>query len=282
MNRGLTSSISTSDVVGHVRLGEQHVHVPRHPAGDGVDAEHDVDALIAQDLGELGRGVVRAGDGEPVAGHDDDPLRVVEQDRDVVGLHRAHRPVRSAPPTCSPATCARNAPNTMPATVRPMALAIAIVRIVPLAPTSVPAISSRTFDEHETGCRHREPRERVEQRDHDRHVGAADREHEQHAEHAGRPRAGGRRRARRRSATSATPAATAASDEQHHEHPQAREGHRLRGDDALQLAERDERSGERDTADQDRERRRRPGSTGSRCGRSRRARRAPRRRRRRR
>ena len=32
------------DVVGHLGLGEQHVHVPGQAAGDRVDAEADVDA----------------------------------------------------------------------------------------------------------------------------------------------------------------------------------------------------------------------------------------------
>ena len=98
-----------------------------------------------QDLGEFGRGVVRAGDREPVAGHDHDALRVVEQDRDVVGLHRAHRPVRTAPADGSRRRARGTRRTRCRSTVRPMALAIAIVRIVPLAPTSVPAISSRTF-----------------------------------------------------------------------------------------------------------------------------------------
>ena len=36
------------DVVGHLGLGEQHVHVPGQAAGDRVDAEPDVDAARAQ------------------------------------------------------------------------------------------------------------------------------------------------------------------------------------------------------------------------------------------
>ena len=35
-------------VVGHVRLGEQDVHVAGHAAGDRVDRELDVDALVAE------------------------------------------------------------------------------------------------------------------------------------------------------------------------------------------------------------------------------------------
>ena len=37
------------DVVGHLGLGEQHVHVPGHAAGDRVNGEAHVLALFAQD-----------------------------------------------------------------------------------------------------------------------------------------------------------------------------------------------------------------------------------------
>ena len=59
------------DVVGHLGLGEQHVHVAGQAAGDGVDAEPDVDAALAQLAGQLGDGVLRLGDGHAVAGGDD-------------------------------------------------------------------------------------------------------------------------------------------------------------------------------------------------------------------
>ena len=66
-------------------------------------------------------------------------------------------------------------------------------------------------DEHEAGGRGGEAGERVEQRDHDRHVGAADRQHEQDAEERAQPRRAARSpTARRTPATSATPRATAA------------------------------------------------------------------------
>ena len=47
------------DVVGHLRLGQQHVHVAGHAAGDRVDAEAHVDALLAQQLGDLVDRVLR-------------------------------------------------------------------------------------------------------------------------------------------------------------------------------------------------------------------------------
>ena len=36
------------DVVGHLGLGQQHVHVAGHAAGHRMDAEADVDAVLAQ------------------------------------------------------------------------------------------------------------------------------------------------------------------------------------------------------------------------------------------
>ena len=53
--------------IGHVRLGEEDVHVPGHPAGDGMDGVLDVDALGLEELGQLADRVLGLGDGEPVA-----------------------------------------------------------------------------------------------------------------------------------------------------------------------------------------------------------------------
>jgi hypothetical protein len=41
------------DVVGHLGLGQQHVHVPGHPPRHRVDAEAHRDALATQVLGDL-------------------------------------------------------------------------------------------------------------------------------------------------------------------------------------------------------------------------------------
>src|SRR5258708_2504506 len=40
-------------VVGDVGFGEQHVHVAGHAAGDGVNAEGDVDAALGERVEEL-------------------------------------------------------------------------------------------------------------------------------------------------------------------------------------------------------------------------------------
>ena len=50
------------DVVRHARLGEQHVELARHAAGDGVDAKAHVDAVRAQARRNVCHGVLRASD----------------------------------------------------------------------------------------------------------------------------------------------------------------------------------------------------------------------------
>src|ERR671913_462612 len=60
--------------------------VPGQSARHRVDAEADVDALLAQLLRHLRDGVLRLRDGHAVAGGDHDRGRVGEQVGDVVGL----------------------------------------------------------------------------------------------------------------------------------------------------------------------------------------------------
>ena len=115
---------------------------------------------------------------------------------------------------------------------------------------------SRSFDEHEAGGRRRPARVAVEQRDDDRHVAAADRHHQVHAEQQREPRHGraalaaparrlGARSRARASATDATRRSRRV------EHVAPRQEQRRAADGAAQLAERDDRAGERDRADED-------------------------------
>ena len=73
------------DVVGHLGLGQQHVHVAGQPARDGVDAEADVDAALAQLAGQVGDAVLGLRDGHAVAGGDDDRAGRGEQFGGAVG-----------------------------------------------------------------------------------------------------------------------------------------------------------------------------------------------------
>ena len=124
--------------IGHVRLREEDVHVPRHPPGDRVDRVLHVDAPVLEELGELADRVLGLRDGEAVARDDDDRARVGELDRRVVDAElalgaaagsRLGAPVLSPPP---------NPPIMMFSTDRFMASAMSLVRIAPDAPTRAP------------------------------------------------------------------------------------------------------------------------------------------------
>jgi len=58
--------------VGHVGLGEEHVHVAGHATGDGVNGEAHFGTVFFEHFGEFTHDVLGLGDGHTVAGHDDD------------------------------------------------------------------------------------------------------------------------------------------------------------------------------------------------------------------
>ena len=62
----------------------------RHPARDRVDRVRDLDALRLEQVGELADVVLRLRDCEPVAGDEDDLVRVREHHGDVLGARAAH------------------------------------------------------------------------------------------------------------------------------------------------------------------------------------------------
>jgi hypothetical protein len=66
-----------------------------------------------------------------------------------------------------------------------IATAIRLVRIEPEAPTIIPATISAGLFSATPVAAAESPVERVQHRDHDRHVGAADRQHDGVAEHRG-------------------------------------------------------------------------------------------------
>ena len=75
-------------VVGDVRLGQQHVHVARHAAGDRMDRELHVDAALGELVVEIAHAMLRLRDRHAVAGDDDDAVGVGEQ---FGGVGRASR-----------------------------------------------------------------------------------------------------------------------------------------------------------------------------------------------
>ena len=131
-------------VVGHVGLGQQHVHVARHAPGDRVDRVLDLDAALLELLGHLAHRVLGLGDGHAVAGHDDDLAGVGELDRDVrrrwssAPCRRARRPRPRRPRRRRRRSRRRRSPGSSGSSPRPSGC----VRIVPEAPTIMPATIS--------------------------------------------------------------------------------------------------------------------------------------------
>ena len=105
----------------------------------GMDGELDFDAALAEFIGKFAHLMLRLRHGHAVTGHDDDPLRVAEQQRGFVGLNRFDRSRRHRQPPPAPPPPEPNAPNKTLVTGRFIALHMSSVSSVPDEPTSVPA-----------------------------------------------------------------------------------------------------------------------------------------------
>ncbi len=162
--------------------------MPRHAAGDGVDRVLDLDALLLEQLGQLAHVVLRLRHGHAVAGDDDDLAGERELHGDVLGRRRADgAPVVGAHPR---AGAALDLPERPEEHVRDRAvhrLRHQQRQHRPGGADEHPGHDQDGVREHEAGRRRGEAGEGVEQRDHDRHVGAADRQHEQDAEEQREP-----------------------------------------------------------------------------------------------
>ena len=153
-----------------------------HPARDRVDRVLDLDATLLEEVGQLADRALGLGDRQAVTGHDDDALAVGQQDGRVLGGDLPDRllafvagPAISAPPP------ARSAEEDVGdgAVHRP--------RHEQREERAGGADQGTGDDqclivEHETGERRREAGQGVQDGDDDRHVRAADRQHEQGAE----------------------------------------------------------------------------------------------------
>ena len=62
----------------------QHVHVSRHPPGNGVNPKLHFDAAIEQQVRQIANGVLRLGDRHAVARHEHNPLGDVQHHRDLI------------------------------------------------------------------------------------------------------------------------------------------------------------------------------------------------------
>ena len=77
--------------VGHVGLGEEHVHMPGHSPRHRVDGELHVNTALLKQIGELANVVLSLGDREAVTGDDDHRLGVGEHHGGLLRVHVAHR-----------------------------------------------------------------------------------------------------------------------------------------------------------------------------------------------
>ena len=170
-------------VVRHVGLGQQHVHVSRHAPGDRMDRVADLDPAFLELLGQLAHGVLGLGDRHAVAGHDHHAAGVGELDRRVGGARGAH----------GAGVLARALGALDGAAAAEAARDDRRDRAVHRGRHQVREDRARGADDHarddqrgvvqrDPGRRRREAGEGVQQRDHDRHVGAADRQHDGVAE----------------------------------------------------------------------------------------------------
>ena len=156
--------------------------MPWHPPGDGVDRVLDVDAALLEEVRELAHVVLRLRDRHPVARDDDDLARERELHGDVVGSRRANGAavVGSRLPDARLHLAERAEEDVGDRAVHRLRHQQREQRA--RGADEHPGDDEHRRVEHEAGRRRGEAGERVQERDHDRHVRAADREHEHHAE----------------------------------------------------------------------------------------------------
>ena len=153
----------------------------RHPAGDRVDREPDVHAFLLEGVGKLADLVLRLGHGHAVAGHDHDAAGHLHDLGRLVGRGRAHVAVLAAGlghalielPERPEEHVAERAVHRAAHDDRQDQAGGAVERA---------GDDQQLVVEHEAQRRGRQAGVGVEQGDDRRHVGAADRHDQQHAE----------------------------------------------------------------------------------------------------
>jgi hypothetical protein len=135
------------DVVGHLGLGQQHVHVAGHAARHRVDGKAHIHALLAQGPGDFVDRVLGLGHGHAVAGHDDGALGFAQHLGVSAALTGATSPwgsaAAAAPPFLAgaPAEAARNHADE----VAVHGLAHDVAQDGAREPTSAPVTISRSL-----------------------------------------------------------------------------------------------------------------------------------------
>ena len=172
-------------VVRHVRLGEQHVHVPRHAPGDWVDGEaHTTTALLNQ-LGKLSHGVLGLRHRHAVARNNDHVARVTDAHCRIFWRDAPRREALGA--LCR--DCRLLAAERTEEHVREGA--IHGLRHEDRQDEAAGAVEGTRHDQDvvadcEAGGARRKARIRVQEGDHDGHVSAADWQHQGDADDEGK------------------------------------------------------------------------------------------------
>ena len=152
----------------------------------GMDRVEHLDVALLQGLRHLAHRVLRLRDRHAVARHDDDLARVVHEDRDVGGARRAHRAARLASPTFDRGRLAAEAAEQHAADRAVHGLRHLVGEDRARRADDHAGDDQRGVVERDARRGRAQPRERVQRRDHDRHVRAADRQHGEVAEDPGR------------------------------------------------------------------------------------------------
>ena len=147
----------------------------------GMNAELHVNAAFGQGVVEFADFVLRLRHGHAIAGNDDNFARDGKNRRRLFGCGAANRPCFLA--ASRPLVCSwPNPPNSTFVNERFMALDMLTERIKPEAPSSAPATISSLLSSTKPIAAAESPAYGVQQRNHRRHVRAADRDNHHHAE----------------------------------------------------------------------------------------------------
>ena len=171
-------------IVGHIGLGQQDVHVAGHAAGDGVDGVFDLDPLLLELVGHFAKGVLGLGDGHAIAGDDDDLGGIFHDEGSVVGRALFDR-AGLGDPGARRATVTAEAAEDDRDEAAVHALAHDVAEDGAGAADEGAGDDQGDVLERETQRRRGPAGIAVEHGDHDRHVGAADRDDQGGAEDQG-------------------------------------------------------------------------------------------------
>jgi hypothetical protein len=172
-------------VVGHLGLGQQHVHVARHAPGHRVDGVLDGDALLGELGGQFLHGMLGPRHGQAVAGHDDHGLGIAQHKGGVVGAAALDGCAAAAPPAAAVPASPPKPPRITLKNAAVHGLAHDVAQDRARAAHQRAGNDQHAVVQAEADARRRPARVAVEHGHHHRHVGAADGDDDQHAQHKG-------------------------------------------------------------------------------------------------